>query len=150
LPAAQQNRYSDPKMTPVNTSVPNPYSAKEVMPLPDGRKWGSTAGVDAAKGHDDIWAIDRCGSNSCVTTPDIDPLMHYDANGKLIGHMGKGLFAFPHGIHVDQDGNVWVTDPLPPGGRGAGGPGGATGHETEPRRQSAPATRDQEGHRKGP
>ena len=52
LPAAQQNRYSDPKMTPVNTSVPNPYSAKEVMPLPDGRKWGSTAGVDAAKGHD--------------------------------------------------------------------------------------------------
>jgi len=121
LPAAQQNRYSDPKMTPVNTSVPNPYSAKEVMPLPDGRKWGSTAGVNAAKGHDDIWAIDRCGSNSCVTTPDIDPLMHYDANGKLIGHMGKGLFAFPHGIHVDQDGNVWVTDPLPPGGRGAGG-----------------------------
>ena len=73
------------------------------------------------QGHDDIWAIDRCGSNSCVTTPDIDPLMHYDANGKLIGHMGKGLFAFPHGIHVDQDGNVWVTDPLPPGGRGAGG-----------------------------
>ena len=47
--------------------------------------------------------------------------MHYDASGKLIGHMGADLFAFPHGIHVDQDGNVWVTDPLPPDGRGAGG-----------------------------
>jgi sugar lactone lactonase YvrE len=35
--------------------------------------------------------------------------------------MGAGLFAFPHGIHVDQDGNVWVTDPLPPDGRGQGG-----------------------------
>ena len=31
------------------------------------------------------------------------------------------MFAFPHGIHVDQDGNIWVTDPLPPDGRGAGG-----------------------------
>jgi streptogramin lyase len=51
----------------------------------------------------------------------VDPLLHYDADGNLIGQMGAGLFAFPHGIHVDQDGNVWVTDPLPPDGRGAGG-----------------------------
>ena len=50
-----------------------------------------------------------------------DPLLHYDAAGKLIGQMGADLFAFPHGIHVDQEGNVWVTDPLPPDGRGAGG-----------------------------
>ena len=118
-PTAAQNNYSNPKMAPTN-NLPNPYSAKEVMPLPDGRKWGSTAGVDAAKGRTDIWAIDRCGSNSCVGSK-ADPLMHYDANGKLIGHMGGGLFAFPHGIHVDQEGNVWVTDPLPPDGRGAGG-----------------------------
>ncbi len=90
------------------------------MPLPDGRSWGSTAGVDAAKGHSDVWAIDRCGSNGCVGSH-ADPLMHYDASGKLIGHMGGDLFAFPHGIHVDLEGNVWVTDPLPPDGRGAGG-----------------------------
>ena len=62
----------------------------------------------------------RCGSNSCVGS-DLDPLLHYDANGNLIGQMGAGLFAFPHGIHVDDEGNVWVTDPLPADGRGAGG-----------------------------
>ena len=90
------------------------------MPLPDGRTWGSTAGVDAAKGRDDIWAIDRCGSNTCVGSH-ANPLLHYDADGNLIGQMGADLFAFPHGIHVDQEGNVWVTDPLPPDGRGAGG-----------------------------
>ena len=90
------------------------------MPLPDARTWGSTAGVDARKGSDDIWAIDRCGSNTCVDS-DADPLLHYDADGNLIGQMGANMFAFPHGIHVDQDGNVWVTDPLPPDGRGAGG-----------------------------
>jgi 6-bladed beta-propeller len=119
MPAAAQNDYGNPSMAPVN-DLPNPYSAKQLMPLPDRRAWGSTAGVDAAKGHSDIWAVDRCGSNTCVGSH-ADPLMHYDASGKLIGHMGADLFAFPHGIHVDQDGNVWVTDPLPPDGRGAGG-----------------------------
>jgi DNA-binding beta-propeller fold protein YncE len=117
--ACAQNDYGNPNMTPTN-GLPNPYSAKQVMPLPDGRSWGSTAGVDAAKGHDDVWAIDRCGSNTCVGSHD-DPLMHYDASGNLIGHMGADLFAFPHGIYVDAEGNVWVTDPLPPDGRGAGG-----------------------------
>jgi sugar lactone lactonase YvrE len=116
---AASNDYADPNMRPVN-DLPNPYSAKRVMPLPDGRSWGSTAGVDAAKGHSDVWAIDRCGSNGCVGSH-VDPLMHYDATGKLIGHMGADLFAFPHGIYVDQEGDVWVTDPLPPDGRGAGG-----------------------------
>ena len=46
---------------------------------------------------------------------------------------GAGLLIFPHGIHVDKDGNVWVTDgqddaPVP--ARGAGGAGrGAAGAE---------------------
>lgn len=118
-PAAAQNNNSNPKMTPTN-NLPNPYSEKQLMPLPDGRKWGSTAGVDAGKGRTDIWAIDRCGSNNCVDSH-VDPLLHYDENGKLIGHMGADMFAFPHGIYVDQEGNVWVTDPLPPDGRGKGG-----------------------------
>ena len=121
-PAAAQNEdYSNPNMTPVNDQLPRGYFQPQVMPLPDGREWGSTAGVDAGKGRDDIWAIDRCGSNTCVGFPRRSPLLHYDANGNLIGQMGADLFAFPHGIHVDQEGNVWVTDPLPPDGRGAGG-----------------------------
>lgn len=117
--AAHAQNYSDPNMTPVN-DLPNPYTPRRSMPLPGGREWGSTAGVDAAKGRDDIWAIDRCGSNTCVGSH-LNPLLHYDGNGNLIGEMGADLFAFPHGIHVDQEGNVWVTDPLPPDGRGAGG-----------------------------
>jgi hypothetical protein len=114
-----QGDYSNKDMAPIN-ELPNPYAARQVMPLPDSRSWGSTAGADAAKGHDDVWAIDRCGSNGCVGS-NLDPLMHYDAEGTLIGQMGAGLFAFPHGIFVDEGGNVWVTDPLPPDGRGAGG-----------------------------
>jgi hypothetical protein len=33
--------------------------------------------VNAAKGHSDVWAIDRCGSNTCVGSH-ADPLMHYE------------------------------------------------------------------------
>lgn len=117
--SAHAQNYSNPNMAPVN-DLPNPYTPRRSMPLPGGREWGSTAGVDAAKGRDDIWAIDRCGSNTCVGSH-LNPLLHYDGNGNLIGEMGADLFAFPHGIHVDQEGNVWVTDPLPPDGRGAGG-----------------------------
>jgi hypothetical protein len=130
-PAGAQTDYSNPNMAPLN-DLPNPYEGREVMPLPGGRTWGSTAGVDAAKGRDDIWAIDRCGSNTCVGSH-LNPLLHYDAAGNLIGEMGADLFAFPHGIHVDQDGNVWVTDPLPPDGRGAGGEVGQQVTKLSPR-----------------
>jgi DNA-binding beta-propeller fold protein YncE len=30
--------------------------------------------------------------------------------GRPIRSIGAGLFALPHGLHVDKDGNVWVTD----------------------------------------
>ena len=30
--------------------------------------------------------------------------------GRPIRSIGQGLFAMPHGLHVDRDGNVWVTD----------------------------------------
>ena len=49
-PAVAQNDYRNPNMRPVN-DLPNPYSGRQVMPLPEARTWGSTAGVDAAKGR---------------------------------------------------------------------------------------------------
>lgn len=103
---------------PVN-DLPNPW-AGEVLALPDGRSWGSTAGVDVDPTNGTVWIIDRCGSNTCVGS-DLDPILQYDSDGTFLKSFGSGMFAFPHGIHVDLEGNVWVTDPLPPDGRGAGG-----------------------------
>ena len=76
--------------------------------LPDGRRFGSTAGVDVAP-DGSIWAYDRCGANNCVDS-DLDPILHLDASGRLLDSFGAGLFNFPHGFHIDPDGNVWVTD----------------------------------------
>ena len=83
--------------------------------MPAGRKWGSTAGVDIDKDGKTIWIIDRCGGNSCYDAAagkmsDLDPILHFDENGKLIKSFGAGLIVFPHGIAVDHEGNVWVTD----------------------------------------
>jgi streptogramin lyase len=77
--------------------------------LPDGRTWGSTAGIEIGP-RGEIWAIERCGANSCEdsTLPPVHRLDLATARPQL--SVGAGLFVFPHGLHVDRDGNVWVTD----------------------------------------
>jgi len=93
---------------PIN-DLPNPYSSIDGWgKLPDGREWGSPAGVDIDP-DGNLWAIDRCGSNSCAGS-DLDPILKFDADGNVTAAIGGGLFLFPHGLHVDRDGNVWVTD----------------------------------------
>ncbi len=76
--------------------------------LPAGRTWGSTSAVDiAADGN--IWVAERCGANTCVGST-VDPILLFSKDGKLIRSFGAGLLAWPHGIDVDHEGNVWVTD----------------------------------------
>jgi sugar lactone lactonase YvrE len=78
---------------------------------PDGAAggWGSSAGIERGP-HGEIWAIDRCGANSCDGS-DLAPIIQLDTKtGKAIKSIGAGLFVFPHGLHVDARGNIWVTD----------------------------------------
>jgi hypothetical protein len=95
---------------PTAKDVPNAYrTVTGWAQLPDGRKWGSTAGVDVGP-DGNIWAYDRCGANSCATS-DLDPILEFDQKtGKNLRHFGKGLFVQPHGLFVDKQGNVWVAD----------------------------------------
>jgi hypothetical protein len=95
---------------PSAADVPNPYQTiKGWAQLPDGRKWGATADVDIVP-DGNIWTYDRCGANSCETS-DLDPILEFDQKtGKNLAHFGKGLFVQPHGLFVDKQGNVWVTD----------------------------------------
>jgi len=115
--------------------LPNPYQSIEgAFTLPEGRVWGSTSAVEIGKDGRSVWVAERCGVNSCVTDPatgkmsPLDPILHYDASGKLIKSFGAGLLVGPHGMFVDRDGNIWVTDyqdNAPRAPRGAGNPAGA-------------------------
>ncbi|MBI3666741.1 MAG: hypothetical protein HY236_11060 [Acidobacteria bacterium] len=90
-------------------SQPNPYRTVENWAkLPEGRTWGSTSAVDVDR-DGNIWVGERCGRNTCAGRTEA-PILKFDPSGKLLKSFGAEMFVFPHGICVDPDGNVWVTD----------------------------------------
>jgi len=94
---------------PPQNDLPNPYkTVSDWAKLPDGRKWGATSGVSIGP-DGNIWTYERCGGNGCANS-NIPPILEFDPSGKLLKNFGAGLFVLPHGISVDNDGNVWVTD----------------------------------------
>ena len=96
-------------MPPTNDS-PNPYQTiTGWAKLPEGRTWGSTSAVEIDKDGVSIWVAERCQQNSC-TGSDLPSILKFDANGNLVKSFGAGMLNFPHGIYVDRDGNIWVTD----------------------------------------
>jgi DNA-binding beta-propeller fold protein YncE len=98
---------------------PNPYRLLDHWAqLPasvNGGKWGEVIGVKPGPDRS-IWVLHRCfnvvppGAATCVGRDDSPPIMKFDRSGKLLESFGQGLLAFPHGLYVDNDGNVWVTD----------------------------------------
>jgi len=101
-------------LKPVN-DLPNPYRTIENWAkMPEGRTWGSTSAVDIDPDGKSIWVAERCGANTCGGS-NLPAVLKFDSSGNLITSFGAGMFVFPHGIHVDRNGNVWVTDGLPPG-----------------------------------
>lgn len=127
-PAAQAPSGAWMSAMPTN-DLPNPYNTIEGWAkLPAVREWGSTSAVEIDKDGRSIWVAERCGvrpiaagqttaqaTNSCWDAAaskmsDIDPVVKFDSTGKLVKSFGAGMMVFPHGIHVDRDGNIWVTD----------------------------------------
>jgi len=97
--------------------LPNPYRTVENwFKLPDGRMWGSTSAVEIDR-DGGLWVAERCGANSCAGST-LPSILKFDASGKLLKSFGSGVFVFPHGIYVDQQGNVWVTDGQGKDGKG--------------------------------
>ena len=98
--------------------APDPYTAGvSFAVLPDGRHWGSTASVAVAPDNT-VWAFERCGANSCAGS-NLNPIVHYTTDGKLLGQFGAKMFQSPHGLTVDAKGNIWATDNAAKDGVGA-------------------------------
>lgn len=94
---------------PVN-HLPNPYETeRDWGTLPDGRPWGSVSALHVDRDGRHIWVAERCGTNSCAGST-VDPIVKLDPDGNVVTSFGAGMFIWPHGMHVDRDGNVWVTD----------------------------------------
>src|SRR5437762_10340147 len=101
------------KVQPVN-SGPNPYRViRDWAQLTlEKRPWGGSNGVAIDRDGKSVWATDRCSPGiapGCLGTK-ANPVHLFDETGKEIRSFGGGMFVWPHGIHVDREGNVWVTD----------------------------------------
>src|SRR5262249_947257 len=116
-------------ITPTN-SLPNPYrSIENWAKLPEGPAWGSTSAGDIDRDGTSVWGAERCGAvggpgpvepgeTFACDGSNLNSVLKFDASGKLVKSFGAGLLVFPHGIHVDRDGNVWVVDGLGRGNKG--------------------------------
>ena len=110
----------------------NPYRlADGWATLPGGRTMGAVGDVDIDPDGRHVWAVIRCDAiaperfgDECLDS-DLDSVLRFDPDGKVAESFGGGLFIWPHGIDVDRDGNVYVTDAVAE----ARTPQGTRGHQ---------------------
>ena len=113
----------------------NPYSIIEGWAkLPSGRNMGAVgkATVDPDGRH--IWAVIRCDAGperfgTEYLDSDLPPVSRFDPDGNLVEAFGSGMFIWPHGIDVDSDGNVWVTDAVSENQHSRGRQSGPSRHQ---------------------
>lgn len=84
--------------------------------VPPGFAWGEIADADFdAQGN--LWVLNRPatpgGSAASGKGGGETPVLVFDKSRTLVKSFGKGLMLQPHGLHIDPDGNVWVTDSGP-------------------------------------
>jgi hypothetical protein len=92
-------------------ALPNPYRTVEnLLKIPEGRTWGSSSAIEIAPDGKSIWIAERCGANSCFNNANLQSVFQFDLDGRLLRSFGAGMIVYPHGIHVDRQGNVWVVD----------------------------------------
>ncbi len=83
--------------------------------LPGGREMGAVGKVTIDPDGRHVWAVVRCDAGGdrfgteCLDS-DLDVALKFDPDGNVVESFGGGMFIWPHGIDVDQEGNVWVTD----------------------------------------
>ncbi len=112
--AAQEPKWKS--TTPINDR-PNPYRRDaNWAQLPVGLTWGAVIGAEQGP-NGDIYVVHRCFENSCAGRPE-PPILRFTRSGAVMKTWGSGTFIFPHGFHVDGQGNVWVTDAQGKDGKG--------------------------------
>ena len=84
--------------------------------LPEGRVLGAVSGVGIDT-HGNVFVFHRNdrtwpSTDELATTPIADPTVTvFDARtGSVLAEWGANAFAMPHGLTVDHDDNVWLTD----------------------------------------
>ncbi|SVB24158.1 uncharacterized protein METZ01_LOCUS177012, partial [marine metagenome] len=98
-PAAGETEEAAAAGNPITgEGIPNPTSTviENWGDLPEGREWGSTAGIDIDPHDGQVWAYERCGAGNfgggvaitCDSNP-VDPIFKFDRNtGEVLANFG--------------------------------------------------------------
>jgi DNA-binding beta-propeller fold protein YncE len=113
-------------------SLPNPYRLVDGWArMPEGRQMGAVGDLKLDPDGQHLWVIVRCDTSDpkqagaeCLDS-DLDPVLKFDLDGNVVASFGGGMFIWPHGLDVDVEGNVWVTDAVAPQKT----PSGKRGHQ---------------------
>lgn len=90
----------DPALLVPQTAPPLAYRVAEpAVQVPEGMEMGASAAV----------AFDASG-HLFVLTRGEPALWEFDADGRFVRAFGEGLFRRSHGLSIDGEGNLWVTD----------------------------------------
>ena len=102
-----------PAMPPPHdpNDYPNPYHLDEGWAKP-GRAFGGISAVDMDRDGKSVWVFERCGNpdDGCAKNKTLNPVLKFDASGKLVKSWGAGEFLYPHGIFISRDNHVWLAE----------------------------------------
>ncbi len=84
--------------------------------VPQDHEWGQLIALETdADGN--LYAFHRCSASDCVGRTEA-PLLKFDSSGKHLMSLAAGMLVWPHGLDIDSEGNIWLTDGRDDGGRG--------------------------------
>jgi len=99
---------------PLSAAEPRHEVVRDWPALPEGLVLGLCAGV-GVDSHDDVFVFHRCGRQWATPFP-TEPIAAATVTvidgrtGKLLNSWGAGQFIMPHGLTIDREDNVWLTD----------------------------------------
>ena len=84
--------------------------------VPQDHEWGQLIALETdADGN--LYAFHRCSASDCVGRTEA-PLLKFDSSGKHLMSLAAGMLVWPHGLDIDSEGNIWLTDGRDDSGRG--------------------------------
>src|SRR5690349_1202897 len=90
-------------------TAPQPYRAVDGWALlPKGMALGEVPAM----------AIDQLGERIFAFQRGDPPVVEFDPSGRVVRSWGSGAFVWPHGMRVDKNGFVWITDGRARDGKG--------------------------------